>query len=220
MNEVLAGYELCSVAPSLFDDNGFMRTGGKSQLAEYLVPAVAKTKGGNNDALLRANKTKIVYDGGALIQRVSWPKGCTFSNIIKSYGLYIRNMCGSLVDRVQVVFDGYTEKSTKDHIHQKRYPIQSMDMHFTVDQVLQSKKSVFLSNDHNKQRFIEVLKGHLRSLGIEVFQSQQDADVMIVQKAVELTKPECSVVIVGDDTDLLVLALHMIRLVIADCLPI
>ena len=74
---------------------------------------------------------------------------------------------------------------------------------------------MFLSNPLNKQRFIEKLTECLQSLDIVVFQSEQDADVMIVQKAVELMNPECSVVMVGDDTDLLVLALHKLRLVVS-----
>ena len=90
-----------------------------------------------------------------------------------------------------------------------------MEVQFTVDQTLLSKKSVFLSNPLNKQRFIEKLTECLQSLDIVVFQSEQDADVMIVQKAVELMNPECSVVMVGDDTDLLVLALHKLRLVVS-----
>ena len=212
---MIASYELCSVAPSLFDDHGFMRSGGKSKLADYLVPALAKTKSRINDSLLRKNETKIVLDGGALIQRVSWAKGSTFAQIIKSYEVHIRKMCGSVLGRVQVVFDGYTQNSTKDHIHQKRYPIQSMEVQFTVDQTLLSKIPVFLFNPLNKQRFIEKLTEYLQSLDIVVFQSEQDADVMIVQKAVELMNPECSVVMVGDDTDLLVLALHKLRLVVS-----
>ena len=88
-----------------------------------------------------------------------------------------------------------------------------MEMQFTEAQTLLSKKSVFLSNPLNKQRFIEKLKEYLQSVGIGVFQSKQDADVMIVEKAVNLMNAESSVVMVGDDTDLLVLALHKLRLV-------
>ena len=213
MDEVLAGYELCSVAPSLFDDNGFMRSGGKSKLADYLVPAAAKTQGSIND-ILKNKQNKIVLDGGALVQRVTWPRGSTFQQVLESYELHIRKMCGSLVNRVQVVFDGYTENSTKDHIHLKRNPVQSMEMHFKVDQILPCKKSIFLSNPLNKHRFIGILKNHLQSQGIVVFQSQKDADLMIVQKAVQLIDPGNSMVMFGDDTDLLVLATHMIRLVL------
>ena len=113
---MIASYELCSVAPSLFDDHGFMRSGGKSKLADYLVPALAKTKSRINDSLLRKNETKIVLDGGALIQRVSWAKGSTFAQIIKSYEVHIRKMCGSVLGRVQVVFDGYAK------FNQRPYP--------------------------------------------------------------------------------------------------
>ena len=71
------------MAPFLFDDHGYMRSGGKSKLADYLVPASAKNR--KNDSLLKNTDTKIVLDGGALIQRVCWAKGSTFAQIIRDY---------------------------------------------------------------------------------------------------------------------------------------
>ena len=150
MDEVLAGYELCSVAPSLFDDNGFMRSGGKSKLADYLVPAAAKTQGSIND-ILKNKQNKIVLDGGALVQRVTWPRGSTFQQVLENYELHIRKMCGSLVNRVQVVFDGYTENSTKDHIHLKRNPVQSMEMHFKVDRSNFTMQEIYILVEPSEQ---------------------------------------------------------------------
>ena len=128
MDEIVSVYELCSVAPSLFDKNGFMRSGGKSKLGEYLIPTGARSDFASNVEMLKRSETKLVLDGAALLQRVIWPKGSTFSQIINSYELYIRKLCGEFEGRIHVVFDGYTTNSTKDHIHHKRYPGQSMDI--------------------------------------------------------------------------------------------
>lgn len=60
----------------------------------------------------------------------------------------------------------------------------------------------FLSNTKNKVSFIALLADHLRINGINVFQAEGDADRTIVMTGVR--RGENSV-IVGEDTDLLVL---------------
>ena len=78
---------------------------------------------------------------------------------------------------------------------------------FDRDMNLTVAKDVFLSNSENKQRFIKFLGETLEALGCTVFHDSGDADLLIVQKAVE--SASCvETVLVGDDTDLLVLLLH------------
>ena len=59
----------------------------------------------------------------------------------------------------------------------------------------------------NKQYFIELLGEVLQEAGCEVFLAQADADVLIVQKAIESANSK-DTVLVGDDVDLLVLLLY------------
>ena len=59
----------------------------------------------------------------------------------------------------------------------------------------------------NKQNFIQQLGNNLQAAGCEVFHASSDADVLIAQKAIEMAN-EQNTVLVGDDTDLLVLLLH------------
>ena len=72
---------------------------------------------------------------------------------------------------------------------------------------LSVSKESFLSVLQNKQHFIELLGQHLEEAGFTVFHATSDTDVLIVQKAVESTEIQ-NTVLVGDNTDWLVLLLH------------
>ena len=71
-----------------------------------------------------------VLDGGALLHRIPWNKGSTFSEIFKTYSDYVLNKYGEAI----VVFDGYEVASTKDLTHMRRSkgksgPIVSIEWH-------------------------------------------------------------------------------------------
>ena len=68
-------------------------------------------------------------------------------------------------------------------------------------------KENFLSNESNKQRFINVLSNALLEAGIETHHASGDADCMIVSTALSKAT-QCPVAVVGRDTDLLVLLLY------------
>ena len=72
---------------------------------------------------------------------------------------------------------------------------------------LTTTKEEFLSNKENKQRFIFMLGEELSQIGCTVFHDTGDADCLIVKKTME-SAAENNVVLVGDDTDLLILLLH------------
>ena len=73
--------------------------------------------------------------------------------------------------------------------------------------VLKLKKDVVLHNSANKQRLIKLLGEKLQLLGCNIIHAPGDADLMIVQMAIQSTK-STTAVLVGDDTDLLVLLCH------------
>ena len=81
-------------------------------------------------------------------------------------------------------------------------------MTFNLSTKLQLKKKEFLSNQENKQRFLELLGDALVKDGCEVIYARGDADTLIVQTAVRLSEDR-EIVLVGDDTDLLVLLIHL-----------
>ena len=63
----------------------------------------------------------------------------------------------------------------------------------------------FLSNTHNKSRFISMLKEKLTAENILVKQANNDADVLIVETAIEQFNSTHTIIVVGEDVDLLVL---------------
>ena len=73
--------------------------------------------------------------------------------------------------------------------------------------IIQSKKDQFLNNKENKQRFLVYLSDKLERAGCITDHAKHDADVLIVQTAIASARTK-DTVLVGDDTDLLVLLLH------------
>ena len=73
--------------------------------------------------------------------------------------------------------------------------------------MIKSKKGEFLNNKANKQRFIHYLSDNLERAGCSVDHAKYDADVLIVLTALASIRHK-ETVLIGDDTDLLVLLLH------------
>ena len=66
------------------------------------------------------------------------------------------------------------------------------------------EKNDSLTNSENKRRFITALSAELRKSGVHTEHAKQDADLLIVQTAVAASLNQ-TIVVVGDDTDLLAL---------------
>ena len=73
-----------------------------------------------------------------------------------------------------------------------------------MDKLYCSKKEDFLRNKDNKQGFINMLGSKLEIAGYTILYANGDADTMIVKAAVECSL-QINTIVVGDDTDLLVL---------------
>jgi len=68
---------------------------------------------------------------------------------------------------------------------------------------LTMKKATFLANSMSKQRFINLLGRYLKEKWCKVYHARGDADLLIIQKAVELSSV-MDTVQVGVNTDLFV----------------
>ena len=186
----------CSYPPALFDSSLLLRKANKPVLADAIW---TRTK--NDHAVEPTGNVHYVLDGGALLHRVPWPRNVPYSDILSLYVQYVTRRYG----QATVVFDGYEDgPSTKDCAHQRRSGICGPAVSFDGDMILKMKKDMFLSNPANKQRFINLLGEKLQLSGYTINHSSGDADLMIVQAAVESAK-STTTVLVGDDTDLLVL---------------
>ena len=197
-------HELASLPPSMFDNNGYPREATKSTLADALW---------NKDKCLvdslESNKQhRYVLDGGSLIQRIPWVVGTTFSRLCQIYVDHVK----SHFPDAAVVFDSYPEyPTTKDITHMRRAKGQkSTDINFTENMPCRIKKDQFLANQRNKQRFLNLLATKLREQHIEVLQADDDADLLIAQTALNSAKDRPTIV-VGEDTDVLVLLLYHIQ---------
>ena len=194
--------EMCRYPQALFDSTLLPRKANKPVLAEAIW---ARTKN-NQTAVGPTGDVNYVLDGGALLHRLPWPSNSTYSHILSLYVQYVKRR----YNRVTIVFDGYENgPSTKDCAHQRGSGICGPTVGFDCDMVLKLKKDVFLSNPENKQRFINFLGEQLQLSGCTVIHSSGDADLEIAQAAEESSK-SIKTVLVGDDTDLLVVLCHYV----------
>ena len=107
-----------------------------------------------------------------------------------------------------VVFDGYEQCSTKDMMQKRRSLGKTgSSVSFTLDMQLTTSKELFLSEISNKQRFIRSLGERLKANHCHVFHDTADGDLLIVRKAI-VSAQTMDTVILGDDTDLLVLLIN------------
>ena len=144
----------------------------------------------------------ILLDGGSLLQRLPWPRRASFSEICKLYTDYVTKKYANSV----TVFDGYEiGPSTKDNTRLRKFKVKiRAKVHFKEDMILQSKKEEFLANMVNKEQFIYLLSEKLRQAGCNTVHVTGDADLLIVQTAVNCAE-NSSTTMIGEDTDLLVL---------------
>ena len=195
--EQLFKYELSKYPAALFEQSGLLRQSQKSQLASSLWEL------GNCAAEHVPEECTYVLDGGSLLQRIPWTKGATFDSICESYCQYIED---KKYQNCHVVFDGYPSKpTTKDITHERRTKGKSsVSVAFKPNNPLKSKKDAFLGNTENKQHFISLLGTHLTRKGYKVHHAEEDADLLVAVTAV-LASENNDTVVIGEDTDLLVL---------------
>ena len=106
------------------------------------------------------------------------------------------------------MFDGYQNgPSTKDGTHQRRAGAYGPTVNFDSTMIAKLKKEDFLANKENKQKFIHLLGNKLQQSGCSTIHAEGDADQPIVQTAIQSSR-SITTVLIGDDTDLLVLLCH------------
>ena len=162
------------------------------------------TRTKNEQTTKSTGKVHYVLDGDAHLHRIPWPRGLTYT---ENLSLYVQHVT-QRYSQATVVFDGYEEgPSTKDWEHQRRSGVSGLSVNFDSDMVSNLKKDMFLSNTANKQRLIKLLGEKLQLSGCRIIHAQGDADLLIIQMAIQSAK-SITTVLVGDDTDLLVLLCH------------
>ena len=190
--------ELCRYPPAHFESPQLLSQANKAFLADAMWDIVKESQPESASKL----DVHCIVDGGALLQRLPWRRGYLFETIYQMYVDYVMRKYSRTTD----VFDGYVDgPSIKDVTHKRRSGNRSGPTgHFHGQTILCSKKEDFLRNKDNKQRFINMLGSKLEIAGCTVLYAKGDADTMIVKAAVECSL-QINKIVVGDDTDLLVL---------------
>ena len=150
---------------------------------------------------------KKVVDGGMLLQKLPWQVGNTFSSILDSYVKHVDGMGKG----IHIIFDDYLSGHTKYHCHRKRNPIQSSAIELTSSMFLEYRKDLLLSNNGNKQMFIDLWAIQMISAGNNVFQYTDDAVIIIADRAIELAE-EFNVCVHASDTDIFILLINKLKL--------
>ncbi len=99
--KALFSYELCSVPPSLIDEQGCLRKGSKSVLVQCLgvlkeTPPTAEV---------------VIVDVSQLFYHIAWPHGGNAATLAESPRLYLSRYESQRI----LVFDRYQECTAKDH---------------------------------------------------------------------------------------------------------
>ena len=190
-------YELTPVPASLFKGEGLRKT-NKAALAKEMTKSV--------DTSLQINFTGAhVLDGGCLLHKVVWPKGGTYGDVLRAYSSHIARR----YMHCTVVFDGYSGRPTvKDSEHIRRATQPGPTVTVMDNLPVYHNQSAFLTNTENKRCFVQLLMSHLQEYGYAVLQAHDDADTLIAKTALDLAAKTEEVMVVADDTDVLVLLVH------------
>ena len=193
-------YELCTLPSSLLSKDGLMREANNPVLGDTIWKMV-----GPGTSSLPVS-IKYVLDGGSLLQRLTWRREETFQDICHKYVDYVVSKYGT---EAITVFDGYPiGPTTKDTTHLRRSKNKRGKLvKFSLSMKLSMDKEKFLANKQNKQEFLRFLISYMNSANLYTKQSFSDADVLIAKTAIDISVDE-NVVVIGEDTDLLILLLH------------
>ena len=151
--------------------------------------------------------TPVLDHGSHVLQIVVWLKPATYQSVYDAYATYILNHYTDAT----IVFDSYGQALSTKHFEQARQQqrSKSADIKIAAHLPTTTSKSDFLRNPYNKSQMIQATTPELTSKGIMVKQVESDADTSIVQTALDRAATECDtpVVVIGTDTDLLVMPL-------------
>ena len=144
-----------------------------------------------------------------MVERIPWQHDITYDHMCKIYVQYVERHYGK---QATIIFDGYQHGPlTKDPSHQWR-KVRGVGPQVKLQSsaVISHRREFFLSNDLNKQHFILKLAEQFSSCGFFVHHAYADADLMIVKAALECAQSR-STVLIGDDTDLLILLCYHVQ---------
>ncbi|ELU12774.1 hypothetical protein CAPTEDRAFT_192602 [Capitella teleta] len=193
--EVYLAYELAPQPTALFTD-GVIRKTNKSIFGQLLK---SQTEAIDHYPV---NSTFTV-DGGYLLHVVLWPTHATYDEICRGYTSFVLRHFGNAI----VVFDGYETTLSTKTTEQNRRMAKGISREIIFDGTMTTTVSQesFQANRNNKSRLIGLLRDLFKDLDVRTFQTDSDADATIVQTALTHSTDGQTVVVIGNDTYLLVM---------------
>ena len=154
--EGVFSYELATVAPALFLDNGMVRKTNKAELMNALLalsPCIVKT--------YSADSYHVIY-GCAWFYCIPWPKVGKLSDL---YRLFLDSLP---LDRgATVKFDDYTQENTKASEQKRRKSYTSSTcIDLKMNTIIPTDRRKFLSYKESKQKLIDLFSFHLLQEGV------------------------------------------------------
>lgn len=194
-------YELAPYPPALFQSSTMPLKADKPALAQ----AILKHSGERTDSVLQTPPATdhYVIDGGSLLHRLKWEPNSPYLRIAKSYA----NFVTARYFRPTVIFDGYATPTVKDSTHVRRSPNPGPTVTMMHKAEFRSRRETVLSNAQNKDQLIKMITPFLSTANCIAMQSRDDADLDLALAACKSAKHR-STTLLGEDTDLLILALY------------
>ena len=149
-----------------------------------------------------------VVDGGFFLHKVVWKNNEKVSAIVNKYVSYSQRHC---TPNSYIIFDGYPDDETLSikSVERSRRQLKNIGREIAFDEntIITVNQAQFLSNEKNKHRLINMICTLLNTAGYRTKIAPEDADRLTVVTAIENARndSEATVLIIGEDTDLLVI---------------
>ena len=137
------------------------------------------------------------------MHKAVWLKNETYNGIMNHYLQFVK----VYQPNSYIIFDGYPEnkeKSTKTEERQRRQSHFCTTINFALHMPATVSQEKLFLNENNRKRFITKLMAKLQAAGYRTKQAYEDADLLIVQTAIDVTTEEKPDVIIAEDVDVLV----------------
>lgn len=191
-------YELTPTPLSLFNGNEMRKTTKSDFYTNFKSLSGVETKGSCTH----------VVDGGFFLHKVVWDVNDDVKSIISKY---VQFACNHYEKNSFIIFDGYPEDDTltTKSVERSRRKMKNIgrDVIFQENTKINMKPNQFLSSEKNKSRLIMMISQKLNEAGFRTKIAVEDADALIVNTAIHEARNdrEKSIIIVGQDIDLLVI---------------
>ena len=149
-----------------------------------------------SEDLQASEKSRYVLDRGALLHRINW-RGATFDNIVENAKMYVKSNYGCCT----IVFGGYKKLFTKYHEHRRRAQEHQAcaDVKVSAETDIHHSREEFLTNEKNREQFINFLSHVFMEDGHTVINCEEDAETHFIDASSDVASVKSPVTVVADE---------------------